>query len=215
MRRVRARLLVRRCRRRTGHLRPPVRRFRGSGRRVGGRVPVSAAVLAARALVGSVDPAGHARAAAPVQGHPHHPAIPSRRGGRALRQRRQGVTAAARPDRRGLLVPSLAAIDALAVLIGLGPWQVERKTWKEGLIATIDARLSAPPTGLPLRETWDERGALEFRHVAFAGSFLEDQETLVYTAGSSLRGDVSGPGYWVFTPARLADGGLVVVDRGF
>ncbi|MFZ0606894.1 MAG: SURF1 family cytochrome oxidase biogenesis protein, partial [Xanthobacteraceae bacterium] len=27
--------------------------------------------------------------------------------------------------------------------------------------------------------------------------------------------DVDGPGYWVFTPARLADGGVVMVNRGF
>ena len=31
----------------------------------------------------------------------------------------------------------------------------------------------------------------------------------------ALRSDVSGVGYWVFTPARLADGSLVMVDRGF
>jgi len=127
------------------------------------------------------------------------------------------VTTAKRPERRGLLAPSLAALAALAVLIGLGTWQVERKAWKEGLIATIDARLAAPPAGLPPAATWDrlDRDALEFRRVAFVGSLLNDQEVLVYTAGSSLRGDVSGPGYWVFTPARLADGGVVVVDRGF
>ena len=26
---------------------------------------------------------------------------------------------------------------------------------------------------------------------------------------------MSGPGYWVFTPARLADGSVVIVNRGF
>src|SRR5262249_13779456 len=41
------------------------------------------------------------------------------------------------------------------------------------------------------------------------------QEALVYTAGSALRTDVAGPGYWVFAPARLADGGTIVVNRGF
>ena len=34
--------------------------------------------------------------------------------------------------------------------------------------------------------------------------FLTDREALVYTSGSSLREGTSGPGYWVFTPARLA-----------
>ena len=31
------------------------------------------------------------------------------------------------------------------VLVGLGIWQLERKAWKEDLIATLDARLAAPP----------------------------------------------------------------------
>ncbi len=34
-------------------------------------------------------------------------------------------------------------------------------------------------------------------------------------APSAFRPDVSGPGYWVFTPARLADGSIVMVNRGF
>jgi surfeit locus 1 family protein len=127
------------------------------------------------------------------------------------------VTAAARAEARGLLVPSLAALAALAVLLSLGTWQVQRKAWKEGLIATIGERIAAPPTTLPAPGAWGrlDRDDAEFRRVAFAAAFRHDQEALVYTAGSSLRGDVSGPGYWVFTPARLADGNLVVVDRGF
>src|SRR5262249_49084950 len=38
---------------------------------------------------------------------------------------------------------------------------------------------------------------------------------LVYAAGSALRSDVSGPGYWVFAPAKLANGATVVLNRGF
>ena len=38
---------------------------------------------------------------------------------------------------------------------------------------------------------------------------------MVYASGSALRSDVSGPGTWVFAPARLADGETVVVNRGF
>jgi surfeit locus 1 family protein len=127
------------------------------------------------------------------------------------------VTLNAARERRSLLVPALVAVAALAVLLGLGTWQLERKAWKENLIATLTARLTAAPSALPLRETWNrlDPGETEFRRVAFAAELLHDREALVYTAGSQLRSDVSGPGYWVFTPARLADGSLVMVNRGF
>ena len=55
----------------------------------------------------------------------------------------------------------------------------------------------------------------EFRRVAFPAEFLDGEEALVYTAGSPLRPDVKGPGYWVFAPARLAGGSIILVNRGF
>lgn len=124
---------------------------------------------------------------------------------------------AARPRRRrGLLVPGLFAAVALAVLIGLGVWQLERKAWKEALIDSITRRMTAAPAALPPPERWPslDPAAQEFTRVAFRADYLNDQEALVYASGTALRPDVSEPGYWVFTPARLA-GGLVVVNRGF
>jgi surfeit locus 1 family protein len=114
----------------------------------------------------------------------------------------------------GLFVP--AAI-VFAVLIALGTWQLERKAWKEALIATLGERLAAPPTALPPPATWPalKRDDTEYRHVAFTATFDDSKEALVYAAASAFRPDVSGPGYWVFTPARLADGGVVMVNRGF
>ncbi len=119
--------------------------------------------------------------------------------------------------RRGVLVPSLAAVAAFAVLLSLGLWQLDRKAWKEGLIATIEQRLSAPPVALPAPPTWPRLTAAEdeFLRVAVTAEFLNDREALVYTSGSSLREGTSGPGYWVFTPARLAGGAVVMVNRGF
>jgi surfeit locus 1 family protein len=127
------------------------------------------------------------------------------------------VTKEGRPLRRGLLVPGLAVLAALCLLVSLGTWQLERKAWKEALIATLAERVAAAPTDLPSRSAWNslDRGDMEFRRVTFAAEFRHDQEALVYTAGSGLRSDVSGPGYWVFTPARLTDGSVVVVNRGF
>src|SRR5262249_8915023 len=40
-------------------------------------------------------------------------------------------------------------------------------------------------------------------------------EALVFAGASAFRPDISGIGYWAFTPARLGDGARVVVNRGF
>jgi surfeit locus 1 family protein len=116
----------------------------------------------------------------------------------------------------GLLVP---AILAFAILIGLGVWQLKRKTWKEGLIAALTERLAVPPQALPPPRDWAglEPASDEYRRVTFTAQFENDKEALVFAAASAFRPDVSdsGPGYWVFTPARLADGGIVIVNRGF
>jgi cytochrome oxidase assembly protein ShyY1 len=38
---------------------------------------------------------------------------------------------------------------------------------------------------------------------------------MVYSAGSAVRDDISGPGTWAFLPARLPSGGVVAVNTGF
>ncbi len=114
----------------------------------------------------------------------------------------------------GLLIPALLVF---AVLIALGTWQIERKAWKEGLIAALTERLSAPPAALPPPATWPRLDPArdEYRRVTFTATFDQGQEALIYAAASAFRPDVSGPGYWIFTPARLPDGGTVIVNRGF
>jgi surfeit locus 1 family protein len=127
------------------------------------------------------------------------------------------VLSPAPPVRRSVLVTSLFAATALAILLALGTWQVERLKWKEALIAALEERLAAAPAALPPARDWRTLDAArdEFLRVGFAGTFENDKEALVYTTGSSMRNDTSGPGYWVFTPARLADGRAVIVNRGF
>ena len=114
----------------------------------------------------------------------------------------------------GLLIPALLLFS---VLVGLGSWQIQRKTWKEGLIAALNERLAAPPSALPGPSAWPslEQASDEYRRVKFRAEFDHGREALVYAAPSAFRPDVSGPGYWVFTPARLAGGGFVIINRGF
>jgi surfeit locus 1 family protein len=123
-----------------------------------------------------------------------------------------------RPTRRrtwlGLLIP---AVLAFAVLVALGTWQIHRKAWKEDLIATLTERLAAPPAALPAPSRWPrlDRESDECRRVRFSATFDHSKEALVYAAASAFRPDVTGRGYWIFTPARLADGAFVIVNRGF
>lgn len=118
---------------------------------------------------------------------------------------------------RTIVVPSLFALAAFVLLVGLGVWQVQRLGWKEGLIAKLDQRLKLPPMPLPSPDRWSrlDPEQNEFRRVAFTATFLLDKEAPLYSAGSPFRPDVSGGGYWIFTPARLPDGHIVMVDRGF
>jgi surfeit locus 1 family protein len=119
--------------------------------------------------------------------------------------------------RDGLLVPILVTLVAFAVLITLGVWQLERKTWKETLIARMDQRLAASPAELPAPETWAQLNPdnSEFRRVRLRAEFRSARDTYVYVAGSALRNDIKEPGYFVFRPARLPDGRTVVVNRGY
>ena len=119
--------------------------------------------------------------------------------------------------RDGILEPTVFAIVGIAILCGLGMWQLDRKIWKENLIAAMTERLARQPANLPPRDHWAhlQQEREEFARVGFPAEFLPGEEALVYTAGSAFRPDVQGPGYWVFSPARLAGGSLVLVNRGF
>jgi len=103
--------------------------------------------------------------------------------------------------------------------MALGTWQIERKSWKEGLIAALTERLAAPPAALPAPATWPrlDPASDEYRRVTFTATFDHGKEALIYAAASAFRPDVpgGGTGDWVFTPARLPDGAYVIVNRGF
>ncbi|HEU0067085.1 MAG TPA: SURF1 family protein [Sphingomonas sp.] len=96
-------------------------------------------------------------------------------------------------------------IAGIAVLLALGVWQVERRAWKRDLIARVDARLHAPPVPPPLRARPDDA----YARVAVSGRYLPGRDTFVQAVTAR------GPGWWVLTPLRTADGRLILVNRGF
>lgn len=114
---------------------------------------------------------------------------------------------AARPP-LWLTVLSLAAF---VVLIALGVWQLERRTWKLALIERVEQRVHAPAQPIPSSASWPAVSTAndEYRHVSLKGRFLHDRETLVQAVTEE------GPGYWVLTPLRRSDGTQVLINRGF
>jgi surfeit locus 1 family protein len=93
----------------------------------------------------------------------------------------------------------------------------ERKRWKEALIVTLEQRTRVVPIDLPPPASWPALTPAndEFRRVRATLDFFAAPPTRLYTGGSALRRDVTGPGYFVFAPARLPGGEIVVVDTGF
>jgi surfeit locus 1 family protein len=115
--------------------------------------------------------------------------------------------AAARRFAPGLW-PTLVTLIGLAVLIGLGTWQVERMQWKRALIAERQAHLAAPPEALPAAS--DAWASWDFRPVVAEGVFRHDLEQLIGVA--AIDGQL---GHHVLTPLVRPDGVAVLVDRGW
>ncbi|MCJ2126004.1 SURF1 family protein [Methylobacterium sp. J-077] len=115
---------------------------------------------------------------------------------------------------RDLVAPGLATLIALAILVSLGIWQIERKVWKEDLIDRIVRQTRAEPVAPPAPEAWDP-GRDEFRHVRVAGRFANDRETLVHGLAAGETPGRALQGYYVITPLLRAEGGTVLINRGF
>ena len=105
----------------------------------------------------------------------------------------------------------------LALFIGLGVWQLQRRVEKHALIAALTERLAAAPEALPPPAQWSalSPAADEFRRVHFTATYAPLPDAMVYSSGSAVRGDIAGPGTWAFLPARLPDGETVVINTGF
>ena len=106
----------------------------------------------------------------------------------------------------------LAAVLTLAVialLIGLGIWQVERLSWKRALIAHTERRLAAAPVAAPGPEAWLRIGRDDaYTKVTVTGRYRRGADTFV------LAVTAYGGGFWVLTPLTT-DRFTVLVNRGF
>jgi surfeit locus 1 family protein len=114
---------------------------------------------------------------------------------------------------RFAVIPAIATVVGIAILIGLGVWQVQRLHWKEGLLARIAALQSAPPEPLEvvLRRAAD---GLDIDYVRVQQA-CPDVETAPYLKLYSVRDGYAG--YRIIAACRLAGGpyDAILVDRGF
>jgi surfeit locus 1 family protein len=119
--------------------------------------------------------------------------------------------------RRGVASFGAFTLLMVALFVGLGVWQLQRRTEKHALIAALTERLAGAPEALPPASQWSALTPArdEFRRVSFAATYEAVPDAMVYSSGSAIREDISGPGTWAFLPARLPDGETVVVDAGF
>ena len=111
----------------------------------------------------------------------------------------------------GRVAAAVAAfILALAILLSLGTWQVQRLHWKEQLLADMAARRTAAPVTLAAIEAMAKKGEdIDYRPVTVSGVFANNKERHFF---ATWRGQT---GYHVYTPLQLADGRFLFVNRGF
>jgi len=104
----------------------------------------------------------------------------------------------------------IAALLGVALLAGLGFWQLERLSWKEELIAERDTRLAAAPVTLDRAlQEFDAGHAVEFLKVEVSGTYQNDAELFLLTTDGGV------PGFEVITPLMSRDGIAILTDRGF
>jgi surfeit locus 1 family protein len=107
---------------------------------------------------------------------------------------------------RRMIAPLLFGVVGVAILLTLGTWQVRRLAWKTDIIETIDARMSAPATAVPMHPDPETD---RYRHVRARGTILPG-ELHVYTSAPP-----HGVGYRIIVPLELEDGRHILLDRGF
>ena len=102
------------------------------------------------------------------------------------------------------------SVVALALLVGLGMWQVQRLQWKEGLIAQMTEQAASAPLALSEIEARQAAGEdVEFMRATTKGRFMHDKELFVFTTEDGEMG------WKVVTPLETDDGSAVLIDRGF
>lgn len=132
----------------------------------------------------------------------------------------------ARLKAAGVIHLAIATAIALAILLSLGTWQLNRRLWKEQILATMAERAKMAPV---TNASWTalrcpgpeplpvEKDPCDFRPVRLTLTPASPDERHIFIAVPRQSNGIGGPGYWVFQRHRLAPpaGGEVYLNRGF
>lgn len=114
-------------------------------------------------------------------------------------------------DRSFPLGATILTLIGLAMLCGLGAWQVKRLHWKQGLLAEIAAERAVDPMTRRLGPADFTDARNQFRRGYIEGEYLPDS-----TVAIGPRTHDGAAGYHIFSALRLADGGgTILVNRGW
>ena len=127
---------------------------------------------------------------------------------------------------RRLILPAATTVVMLVVLIGLGIWQVQRLSWKEGVLTQIERAEEGPPVPMPLDPTpfgpaVATEGSvaippspLPYSKVSATGRFRPDLSALY---GAEVRQTPDGVrmGAQLIMPLERPGSAPLLVDRGW
>lgn len=106
-------------------------------------------------------------------------------------------------------LPLVVTLLMVAVLCGLGVWQLQRLAWKEKILAEIAQRTAEAP--IPLTGKIQRVNDWEFRRVRVEGVLLSRDEMRLKPRTQNGR-----LGFNILTPLRIRQTDIIVlVDRGF
>ncbi len=105
-------------------------------------------------------------------------------------------------------LPLLISLVAFCTCVVFGTWQIQRLIWKENLIERIEtANAQAPLQALPPAEELEQ---YHYYFVNLTGEYLHEHELHL-----AARYHNSVLGYSILTPMALADGRIVMINRGW
>lgn len=110
---------------------------------------------------------------------------------------------------RPLFGPTVFMVPVLILCLALSAWQMERRSWKLGILDRIATNQAAAPVPFDELLKGDPLGH-EYGKAKIAGTLLNDKE--FYLGARNRKDDI---GIQVITPLKTYDGRIVLFDRGW